>query len=143
MAAMRMIRVTASASLLFALAFSAVAAASVPQKALADCRGKPQVKPRSVVLSCADGNFGFGDLTWFGWGGARAVALGTAFANDCTPDCASGHFHNYQGVLIVSGTQRCPDGMRAYAIVSYAFIGRSPFPAGSLSSQKRPCRPLP
>jgi hypothetical protein len=39
--------------------------------------------------------------------------------------------HTYPAVLIVSGSQRCPDGSRAYRTVTYAFTGRSPFPANA------------
>jgi hypothetical protein len=116
---------------LAAFVLLAGSAAAQAAKGLPDCLGKPRTEPRQVVLACADAGFGFKGLTWFGWGGKRAVALGTAYANDCKPDCAAGHFHTYPAVLIVSGSQRCPDGSRAYRTVTYAFIGRSPFPANA------------
>jgi hypothetical protein len=98
-------------------------ASAAPQqsKGLPDCLGKPQVRPRQVVLACADATFGFKSLTWFNWGGARAVALGTAYANDC---CVAGHFHSYPAVLIASGSQPCPDGSRAYRTITYASSAR-------------------
>jgi hypothetical protein len=110
----------------FVLAVTATAAQT--PRALANCAGHPQVKPATVLIACADGNFGVGHLTWVGWGDIRAVGLGSAFLNDCTPDCAAGHFHNYPAVVIVSGSQRCPNGELAYLTITYAFIGRSPFP---------------
>ena len=109
----------------------ALPAAATPTRGLPDCLGKPQVRPHEVVFACADDGFGADHLTWVTWGGARAVGLGSAYANDCKPTCVAGHVHRYPAVLIVSGTQKCPNGAVAYRTVTYAFIGRSPFPPGS------------
>ena len=123
----------------------AMATASAP-RALADCLGRPVVEPRAVVFACADGGFGVDRLTWVSWGGSRAVALGSAYANDCKPYCAAGHFHRYPAVLVATGSQRCPNGERAYLTVTYAFFGRSPFPAvGAGVTKPRqdfPCRTM-
>jgi hypothetical protein len=107
------------------------AAAAVPPRGLPDCLGHPQVRPHEVVFACADDGFGVDHLTWATWGGAQAIGLGSAYANDCKPTCVAGHVHRYQAVLIASGLQHCPNGASAYLTVTYAFIGRSPFPPGS------------
>jgi len=106
----------------------AVPAAAAPARGLPDCLGKPHVRPHEVVFACADDGFGVDRLTWVTWGGAQAIGLGSAYANDCKPTCVAGHVHRYRAVLIVSGTQRCPNGAIAYRTVTYAFVGRSPFP---------------
>jgi hypothetical protein len=125
---------------------TAAGAASSP-RALPDCVGHPRVEPARVAFACADGNFGVDHLKWVGWGTGRAVGLGSAYVNDCTPYCAAGHFHRYPAVVIASGSERCPDGSRAYSTVTYAFIGRSPFPAnapGTLNPRQAfPCKPRP
>ena len=105
-------------------------AASRPS-ALPDCLGHPQSKPKAVVFACGDGNFGVDHLSWVGWGGSRAIALGSAYLNDCKPYCAAGHFHRYPAILVASGTQRCPNGEHAYRTVTWAFVGRSPYPLSS------------
>jgi hypothetical protein len=102
------------------------AAAAPSTMALADCVGKPTIKPVSVTLACADANFTAGNLTWTGWGNAFAAAMGTATVNDCTPSCVAGHFHHYKIILIANGTQRCPSGQPAYARITYAWVGRGP-----------------
>jgi hypothetical protein len=101
-----------------ALGLVAAPAARPPARVLPDCAGHPQVEPPRVVFACGDGNFGFDRLQWIGWGGARAVGLGSAYLNDCRPDCAAGHFARYGAVLIASGAQRCPRGQRAYLTVT-------------------------
>ena len=122
-------RLLAVALVGLAVAFPAAAA---PARGLPDCLGKPQVQPHEVVFACADDGFGVDRLTWLTWGGARAVGVGSAYANDCKPTCVAGHVHRYRAVLIVGGTQKCrPNGAVAYRTVTYAFIGRSPFPPGS------------
>ena len=108
--------------------------------ALPDCLGKPQVRPANVVLACADANFGVRKLRWTGWGSAVAAATGTAYANDCTPNCAAGHMHAYQAVVVVSGAQRCPGGVTAYLRLRIAFIGRSPYPKSSAADMTYPAR---
>ena len=115
------------ASLAFTSANSPSSATAV-QRYLPSCVGQLQVRPRTVYLACGDGNFGVKQLSWVAWGGARAVGVGRAWANDCQPSCVAGHTHEYPAVLILTGSQRCPSGKLAYRKLAYAFIGRSPFP---------------
>ena len=130
-----------------ALVAAVAASASPATRELPDCLGKPHVRPVSVVFACGDGNFGVDHLTWVAWGGPRAFGIGSAYANDCKPYCAAGHFKRYRAVLIASGSQRCPNGTPAYMTVTYAFIGRSPFPTAgpgtSSPHQVFPCRKMP
>jgi hypothetical protein len=105
----------------------ALALGGRPQ-ALPDCLGKPHVRPAEIVLACADANFGVRKVEWIGWGEKRAAATGVAYANDCTPNCAAGHMHTYQAVVVASGAQRCPGGVTAYSRVTVGFVGPSPYP---------------
>jgi hypothetical protein len=54
-----------------------------PPRSLPDCLGRAQVRPASVVLTCADASFSVRKLRWTGWGRPTARATGTAYANDC------------------------------------------------------------
>jgi hypothetical protein len=112
---------------------------------LPDCLGRPITEPSDVVLSCADGGFEIQNIRWTGWGESFAAGIGTGRVNDCTPNCANGHFHDYPMLLAVTGKQRCPNGRPAYAKVTYAFVGRSPYPqeASSEATQDFPCKPRP
>ncbi|MEO9170920.1 MAG: hypothetical protein ABI282_09720 [Candidatus Baltobacteraceae bacterium] len=107
------------------------AAISSAAIALPDCSGNPVVKPLEVVLTCADGGFTASKLRWTGWGSAFAAGVGIASVNDCKPYCAAGHFHTFTIVLLADGTQTCPNHETAYARVTYAFIGPSPYPSTS------------
>jgi hypothetical protein len=120
----------------FAALAVTVPASAAPRRGLPDCLGKPQVRPHAVIFACADDGFGADHVAWVTWGGGQAVGLGTAYANDCKPTCVAGHVHRYPVVLIASGNQKCPNGATAYLTVTYAFIGRSPFPPNSSGTMK-------
>jgi hypothetical protein len=87
--------------------------------------GKPTVRPSEIVLACADAGLGVRRLRWLGWGEPTAAGIGTAFANDCTPNCAAGHFHTYRAVLLLSGRQRCGTAT-AYRTATVAIVGKAP-----------------
>ena len=59
------------------------------------CAGKPQVRPGSFVLACADDNSSLTGLSWSRWTAAAALGKGTWHINNCTPDCAHGHVLTY------------------------------------------------
>jgi hypothetical protein len=121
-----------------ALAATAASPAGHPS-AVPNCLGKPLVQPVSVVLACADANFGLRKLGWIGWGGARAAATGIAYANDCTPNCAAGHVHTYSAEIVVDGSQRCGK-TTAYRRLTVAFVGPSPYPKAKPADLTYPLR---
>jgi hypothetical protein len=59
------------------------------------CLGKPQVRPGSFVLTCADDNSYLTGLSWSRWTAGSAAGTGTWHINDCAPDCAHGHLPTY------------------------------------------------
>lgn len=128
-----------AASVVVALAVSSAAAAAGAPGSVPDCLGKPVVKPAEVVLACADAGLGVERITWLGWGAPVAAGLGTAFANDCTPDCAAGHVHTYRAVLLLSGSQRC-DGRLAYRTAAVAIVGSPPRAWSTVADATYPLR---
>jgi len=129
------LRLVAAAVVCAAALCIAPAAHAQGTMGLPDCLGKPAIKPAAVTFACADGNFLAQSIQWTGWGQSFAAGLATFESNDCTPYCAAGHFHQYKGVIVASGKQKCPDGSLAYASVSYAFFGKSPFPVDAPGTQ--------
>jgi V8-like Glu-specific endopeptidase len=69
---------------------------------LLTCTGKLSTKPSTYLLSCADANAGWTDMTWSGWGATSASGRGVLRQNDCTPNCASGKFINYRATVTLS-----------------------------------------
>jgi len=62
--------------------------------AVQDCQF-PRVRPHRIIFTCADGGAYINNLRWTRWGRHRAGGHGVFHLNDCTPDCAQGHFHDY------------------------------------------------
>jgi len=82
-------------------------------------------EPASLVISCADGNYALVGLRWRTWGSATATATGTARVNDCQPDCAGGHFHDYAIMATASALTRC-GATPVYGQLTITYAASSP-----------------
>ena len=87
--------------------------------------GPLESKPASLTIACGDGNYALANLRWSGWGTARATATGVARANDCTPNCAAGHFHSYRTTATADRLSACGKA-RYYARLSVTYPGSRP-----------------
>ena len=81
--------------------------------------------PKQLTLACADANYGLTRLHWRHWGARVASATGTARANDCTPNCAAGHFHSYPVTVTADRLTRC-NSARYYARLAIAYSSTRP-----------------
>ncbi len=95
-----------------------------------DCPGQPAplVKPKTFILTCADGNVVISKLSWTSWAPGLASAAGTLEENDCTPYCAAGHFHAYPAVVVLWGSTAVKNhpGERSYAKLTLILTGTRP-----------------
>jgi hypothetical protein len=82
------------------------------QTIIVNCLGKPQVRPGTIVLACADYNSLIDKITWTSWTSELASGTGTLVQNDCVPDCAKGHFHRYPVLVILWANQAYGAGQR-------------------------------
>jgi len=89
-------------------------------------------RPKTVTLTCGDGNTALTGLRWSSFGGASALAAGTLATNTCTPNCASGKIVRYPVAVRADGTRTCKAGLRVYNKVTLRFTRRAPSSAGSL-----------
>lgn len=79
---------------------SAPASASpAPIKVYGNCT-RPSVEPSEIVLACADDNALLTGLHWTSWTATSATAAGTLEYNDCSPNCAAGHFRDVPGTHV-------------------------------------------
>ncbi|WP_042377558.1 hypothetical protein [Streptacidiphilus melanogenes] len=89
-------------------AVAAPALAAQPHQAPAttavvlDCAGQAQTQPGTFLVACGDGNNYLSGLHWTDWGSATATATGTDNANDCTPNCAAGAFHQFPATVTLT-----------------------------------------
>ena len=125
-----------------AIAIPALASGNA-RRVVGNCT-KSQVRPATIVVACADANLALTHLRWISFGGATASASGSYHVNDCTPNCAAGHFHSYPVRVVLSQAKVCPDRHDDYRVATVTFIGRRP--SGVKSPQARlslPGCPLP
>lgn len=62
--------------------------------AIVDCGSKPQVRPTTLVIACADANRYISNIGWSNWGKATSAGHGFLYWNDCAPTCVAGHFRH-------------------------------------------------
>ncbi len=75
------------------------------------CAGKVVYEPSAYVISCADANSELVGVHWSWWTPNGATALATYSANDCTPNCAAGKFHNYPAAASFWAPKRTKYGL--------------------------------
>lgn len=102
------------------------AAANAPRYVVLDCNFKPVVAPSTFVITCADAGIGVRDLHWTSWTPKLASGHGTFWENDCTPNCAEGHFHYYPSLEVLwgSATVKGHPADRRYTRLTVIFTGK-------------------
>ena len=118
------------------LAGSATAAPARPaagpvsiQTVVLDCPGLPAlVRPKTFILSCADGYVQLGKLSWTSWTPGLASATGTLIKNTCTPSCVAGHFRSYRVLVILWGKAAVKNhpGEQCYTRMTLIYPGSRP-----------------
>ena len=81
--------------------------------------------PKSLVLTCADANYELAGLAWHAWGSPTTSATATVHSNDCTPNCAAGHFHSYKASVAADRLVACGKA-RIYARLTISYPGARP-----------------
>ena len=127
--------------LVVAIAISALASSNA-RRVVGNCT-KSQIRPVSIVLTCADANTALTKLRWSSFGHASAYASGDYYENDCTPNCAAGKFHSYPVKLALTSAKVCRDKFDDYQRGTITFTGaRPPGQKGAHASIQLFC-PLP
>lgn len=67
------------------------------------CDQQPVAQPKTYILSCGDGGVVLNQLTWTGWGTAKASATGVRTQNSCVPTCAAGSPISTEASVTLSG----------------------------------------
>jgi len=83
-------------------------------------------KPRKIVIACGDGNLFLSGMRWSSWSSTVARGSGTANANDCTPNCAAGHFHTYPARVKLSRPGTCPHHGRQFMTLTITYPHAAP-----------------
>lgn len=114
------------------------ASAATPKYVVLDCAFKPVVAPSTFIITCADAGIGVQDLRWTSWTPRLASGYGTFWENDCTPDCADGHFHYYPSLEVLwgSATVKGHPADRRYTELTVIFTGKTRPPVYVLKNGK-------
>jgi hypothetical protein len=112
---------------------------AVAATVLTGCAHTPTVRPAEVVFACGDGNFYATGLHWSHWGTTDAEATGVGHENDCTPNCAAGHFHRYPLRVRLSRPVVCVRGRREFSRWAWTYSGTRPAHAKRADSEVLPC----
>src|SRR4051794_8953868 len=86
----------------------------------------PSRRPRSIIIACGDGNYQLRKLRWRRWNGNVATGRGTAYANNCIPYCAAGHFVAYPVRLRAYRPRKMGDGDYTYTRLRIVYPGSRP-----------------
>ena len=116
-----------------------LAAVALAATVLTGCGHHAQVRPRLVVFACGDGNFYATGLRWSQWSADGAAATGTGHQNDCTPNCAAGHFHAYPMTVRLSRPVTCVRGRREFSRITWRFTATRPAHVSRGGGETLPC----
>lgn len=93
---------------------SPVASAGAPvPHVVADCSEMPDtmgVRPKGIVIACADDGLGVEKMTWTNWGTSTAKGQGELYENLCQPNCAEGKIETYPVLVTLSRVKNSSQG---------------------------------
>jgi hypothetical protein len=75
-----------------------------------------EVRPKQI-LNSGDGSGYVTNLVWSDWGGTQAQATGTEKINNCSPNCAQGHYTSYPATVTLAGPTPYGTGLEAYSTI--------------------------
>jgi len=110
--------------------------APVPGLVVLDCPGQPAlVRPKTFILSCADGYVQLDKLSWTSWTSGLASATGTLVKNTCTPSCVAGHFRSYSVLAILWGRATVKGHLDQHCYTRLTLIYPGSRPQGASQTQ--------
>jgi hypothetical protein len=95
---------------------------------IVNCQSRPEARPGSFTMACADGNNYLTGLSWTSWTPRLASGYGTQVINDCLPYCAVGHFHRYPALVVLRGNAALhgSPGTLRYTKITLIYTGARP-----------------
>jgi len=124
-------------ALLIVLGIVGAATASGGDRVVGDCKHS-QVKPAQIVVFCADANGLLENMRWSAFGGSTARGTGSYSYNDCSPNCAAGHFHTYPVTVTLTQARRCSDGHTDYRLATAVYSSHTKRPSGPAGKAGQP-----
>lgn len=92
------------------LALAPVAGAATGDTALVNCVGKAEIKPKEIIVTCADAGVMVNKITWSKWTNNVAKGLGTLVWNTCLPKtCVDGIVQKYKVKVTLGRVASAPN----------------------------------
>lgn len=93
---------------------------------IAECLDDNLVQhPKTLTLTCADGNESLENLKWTGWAQKEARATGQISTNTCTPSCAQGTIQRFP-VSVVAEALDQREASEFYTKLTVTYTGDRP-----------------
>src|ERR1700757_3461332 len=67
-----------------------IAGADEGTPVVVNCSGQPDVKPGSIIFTCADNTWAVDKIVWTDWSAGGAKGTGIEYRRSCVPNCAQG-----------------------------------------------------
>jgi hypothetical protein len=127
---------------LFAAFYAISASAGQGPFAVKNCK-KPQARPETIVIACADFGIFVDTIDWDRWGNRKARGEGVLSVNTCNPSCAQGTFKHYPVDIRLRQVRqrRCGGGkpVPLFRTMLLSFPSTAPSSADELSKSKLSC----
>lgn len=124
----RFLTITAACAGLAAggLALAPAASAATGDTALINCVGKGEIKPKEIVVTCADAGVMVTKITWSKWTNNVAKGAGTLVWNTCLPKtCVDGIVQKYK-VKVTLGRVASGPNISVFSGMTLTFTGGGP-----------------
>lgn len=123
--------ISAAALVTLGLALTTSPAQAATKPGVVNCKGKPEVRPMEINMSCADANLMVSDLKWSKWTKAGATGTGTLVWNPCIPTCVAGKAEKYPAKVVL-GRVASGAGVNVFSGLTLTFTKAGP--AGAAAS---------
>ena len=108
------------------LLLAPAAQAATGDTVLINCAGKGQIKPKSIVITCADAGVMVNKITWSKWTNNEARGSGTLVWNTCLPKtCVDGIVQTYK-VKVTLGRVASGPNISVFSGMTLRFPGGGP-----------------
>jgi hypothetical protein len=113
---------------------AAVPASAAPADTVViNCLGKGVVKPKQIVLSCADAGLVVSGISWTSWTANDAKGVGTLVWNTCLPQtCANGIVQKFKARVSLGRVASGPS-VTVFSQMTLVFANGGPAAADSVT----------
>lgn len=110
----------------------APAGAAASRPVVINCLMKPQVKPSTYILACADAGALIKKMQWATWGDQAGFGSGTYRFRVCIPNCAAGKTVTFPILAALWRVKPLPgqSGVRYFTRLTLIFTGNRTYTAG-------------